>query len=77
MKRLTLLLAIIALFSLSVEAQKSVPNGPQGTVVPGELIVMFHGDLDPELFCNKYRSVNGFKPGLTPVKVLSDYLTFT
>ena len=72
MKRLTLLLAIFALFTLFVEAQKSVPKGPQGSVVPGELIIMFHGDLDPELFCNKYRSVQGFKSGLTPVKVLSD-----
>ncbi len=68
MKKLTLLLALFSVFSLNVDAQKSVPNGPQGSVVPGELIVMFHGGLDAAAFCEKYKSVSGFKSGLTPVK---------
>tara|TARA_Y100000589_G_scaffold328993_1_gene374414 strand:- start:1057 stop:4500 length:3444 start_codon:yes stop_codon:yes gene_type:complete len=72
MKKLTSLLSFLALVTFNVEAQKSVPNGAQGTTVPGELIVMFHSDLDPVLFCNKYKSVSGYKSGLRPVKVLSD-----
>lgn len=72
MKKLTLLLTLLAAITLNVDAQKNVPNGPQGSVVPGELIIMFHGGLDADVFCDKYKSVSGFKSGLTPSKTLSD-----
>ena len=51
--------------------QKDTPNGPQGSTVPGEIIIMFDGDLDPILFCAKYKSVSGFKTSLAPIQVLS------
>ena len=72
MKKLSLLLFALCLLTLGVSAQKSIPSGPQGTTVPGEIIIMFHDDINPDLFCEKYKSVLGFKTSLRFEKVLSD-----
>ena len=71
MKRLSILLASFCFVILQSLGQKDTPNGPQGSTVPGEIIIMFDGDLDPILFCAKYKSVSGFKTSLAPIQVLS------
>ena len=70
MKRFNLIIAAICLVA-NAFGQKHVPNGPQGSKIPGEIIIMFEGDIDPISFCSKYMSVSGFKPSLVPVKELS------
>lgn len=62
---------LVALAFATAFSQKEIPFGEQGETVPGELIVMFEKDVDPELFAQEHASVAGFKTGLRSVKQLS------
>jgi len=72
MKRLSVLFACFCFVILQSLGQKETPNGPQGSTIPGEIIIMFKGDLDPILFCSQYKSISGFKTSLAPILKLSD-----
>ncbi|MAO45805.1 MAG: hypothetical protein CL823_01505 [Crocinitomicaceae bacterium] len=72
MRKLIAILFVFCAIATPFFAQKQSLTAPQGTTVPGELIIMFHGDLNPQLFADKYKNVEGHKTSLEPVKVLSD-----
>ncbi|PCJ79979.1 MAG: hypothetical protein COA49_10180 [Bacteroidetes bacterium] len=72
MKLLVTLLSLAMMLSVSVIAQNFPISGQPGDIVPGEIIVMFHKDVNPVKFVQKHSSISGFKSGLKIVSELSE-----
>jgi hypothetical protein len=62
---------MVSIVSMSVMAQNSKVKGVAGTPVPGQLIVKFDKAVDIDAFTASYKSIDGFKSGLTEIEQLS------
>jgi hypothetical protein len=62
---------MVSIVSMSVMAQNAQVKGVAGTPVPGQLIVKFDKAVDIDAFTASYKSIDGFKSGLTEIEQLS------